>query len=98
MKREGAGSSVTNRGEERKKEKEKKKVRGCGLREIEGERKEKEKKKKERMREIMLFLPSQPCSDTWQGTSPFIIIFFKAPSFYKSLQDPTNLKILSFDN
>jgi len=27
-----------------------------------------------------------------------LLLFFKAPSFYKSLQDPTNLKILSFDN
>jgi hypothetical protein len=34
-------------------------------------------------------------TNTWQGESPFI---FKAPNFYESLQDPTNLKILSFDN
>jgi hypothetical protein len=57
-------------------------VRAC-----EGEKRGKEKKKEKRKREkkwdtcpiesgweeIMLSPPSQPCVDTWQGESPFIL-------------------------
>jgi hypothetical protein len=52
MRKEGAGSSVTNRGEQRKKEKEEKKGWG-GVGCVRLRERGKKKKRKERMREIM---------------------------------------------
>jgi hypothetical protein len=109
-KREGEierGRVLCGEGEERKEGERREEEKGKGLlTENEGEKGR--EKKRGRGREgwdmclilggwegIMLSPPSQPRDDTWQGESP---LYFKTPTFIKLLQDPTLLKILSFNN